>query len=849
MGGFLRTTRLIAGLRLRRFTNQWQSLRRRRKPAGTEPRRTGTARKGGIGGGIGIAFLALIMALNPIHMTSRILDAARRQLGPVRDEHGRFEVRDRGFWRAVTAANAEDAPFTAEQVDAAFSREVARYPESRRDAWKRLLHATYAAQGAEGFVQKGADFDFLPRLVAWHSRTGSAILLRVAAALLALLCAAWFFLTLGSGNQDLGKVEWTFEWLFQFPVPAAHLFLAQILGCAVIDPLMWIGALPVLFTLFWSAGFGWWSLALGAAGALYLGVLIASLRVLTETLLRKRFAPASVKNFQALFTVAGTLGLFLLLANSGQNRLTDHLIGAAFALPAAIDWLPTALPAWACIERGGLAFSLASCAALGLAAPVAAAGFSAWLVRDGLVTGGIYAGRRRALAPSREGRPAVRGIVGKDVRLLLRDRNFLVQTLVVPALVIGFQLVVNSAMLDAVTHSFQHGAVLAFSVGGYVLVATALSVLSVEGHALWMLYTVPRSIERIMLEKTRLWACFALVYCAAVLGACAWANPALHAGDAVFALLALVGVGIYAFIAAGLGILATDPLEAEIRRRVRPEMVQLYMLIAAMYAYALYAPSAWARLGQIVLSALLAFALWQKVRDRAPFLLDPVAAPPSSISLADGLIAALAFFVLQGLTMLFATMAEAPVGLALVIAFVTAGAVTASFALYTFWRLKVPALGVAVGFRRAEGTGAAWPRALALGIGAGLAAAACGWLYLRAVAWFPALQKLKAESIPLPADLGWWIVPLAVIAAPLFEEFIFRGLVFRGLRRSAPAGVAILGSAAIFAIVHPPISFAPVFVMAVLAAWVFERTALLLAPIAVHVVYNGLMIAIAAAGL
>jgi membrane protease YdiL (CAAX protease family) len=28
------------------------------------------------------------------------------------------------------------------------------------------------------------------------------------------------------------------------------------------------------------------------------------------------------------------------------------------------------------------------------------------------------------------------------------------------------------------------------------------------------------------------------------------------------------------------------------------------------------------------------------------------------------------------------------------------------------------------------------------------------------------------------------VVPLAVIAAPVFEEFIFRGLIFGGLRRS-----------------------------------------------------------------
>ena len=47
--------------------------------------------------------------------------------------------------------------------------------------------------------------------------------------------------------------------------------------------------------------------------------------------------------------------------------------------------------------------------------------------------------------------------------------------------------------------------------------------------------------------------------------------------------------------------------------------------------------------------ALLAAAVWQKVRDVSPYLLDPTAAPRPRLALLDGLVAALAFFVLQGL--------------------------------------------------------------------------------------------------------------------------------------------------------------------------------------------------------
>ena len=92
-------------------------------------------------------------------------------------------------------------------------------------------------------------------------------------------------------------------------------------------------------------------------------------------------------------------------------------------------------------------------------------------------------------------------------------------------------------------------------------------------------------------------------------------------------------------------------------------------------------------------------------------------------------------------------------------------------------------------------------------------------------------------------DLGrQWLVILAVIAAPLFEEFIFRGLVFRGLRRSISAPWAVAGSAAVFAICHPPISVLPVFIMGSLAAIGFEGTGWIVTPICVHMTYNALVL-------
>jgi ABC-2 type transport system permease protein len=130
-----------------------------------------------------------------------------------------------------------------------------------------------------------------------------------------------------------------------------------------------------------------------------------------------------------------------------------------------------------------------------------------------------------------------------------------------------------------------------------------------------------------------------------------------------------------------------------------------------------------------------------------------------------------------------------------------------------------------------------------VGGGAGLAAAAVGAAYLYALRCLDLLQDVMRESVQgLSATI--WIPLLAVIAAPIFEEFIFRGLIFGGLRRSLDAVPAIVASAAVFAIVHPPVSMIPVFGLGLCAALAYDRTKMLLAPMIAHGIYNAVILAL-----
>ena len=194
------------------------------------------------------------------------------------------------------------------------------------------------------------------------------------------------------------------------------------------------------------------------------------------------------------------------------------------------------------------------------------------------------------------------------------------------------------------------------------------------------------------------------------------------------------------------------------------------------------------------------------------------------------------FFTLQTILALVLSRGRALQASDIVLVFAVAGALTYGSVRLVQWRARTS--GVPTMF------GGQWRQALATGGAFGLGAAVVGVAYLQTV---HGLGMLDTSTQRTPAaravELGAWLVPLGVLAAPVFEEFVFRGLIFGGLRRSMPLLPAATASAAIFAIVHPPLSMLPVFALGLCAAWAYERSRLLLAPMAVHAVYNAAVIA------
>jgi membrane protease YdiL (CAAX protease family) len=843
--GALRVLFLLARVALRRFANRAASSFRRKK--GDAPR-SGTPRKGGSGLAglvlLGAVFLSYGFSLSysffeklgdnldlvtpdlRIVIPAATLEALQHeslairhpQLYPDEKEDHRQKAKD-----LLTQAAAREPIPEAERA-------------ARADEWMKV----FEEKDASGFRTKTEH----PRELRWTEPDRRDHALRAVGLFLFLLAFSQVWLGLGQGNQDLGRVEWSLEWLFSFPAPAGRLFLAKILEGTLINPIGWFLILPFLGMMHLTSRHDPAWFPIGALSMLFLSLVLSSIRVVAETWLRMTLPLNRLKNVQALSTLVGTLLWLAILAIALAKPTPAIFLRAAPRIPNLALWNPLSLP----VLLAGKA-PLAAAAAMGafaILSPLAAVALCRHFVRDGLLAAsGAYQGTRRAVADAaRERKGLFRGVLAKDVRLLLRDRNFLVTTLVVPVILFAFQMVLNPALVRGVSGDYRHAATLAYGLGAYILMSSAFSVLSVEGGSLWLLYTFPRELHSILIQKTVLWAGVALLYAGIVLGVTATLNRGLDLDALALGVTAAVGVVISAFTCAALGTLSTDPLQNEPQRKSRAEIVYLYMLLSSMYGYhAIYGPSRWARLVQVVLSALLVLALWQKVRDRLPYLLDPTETPPPSIALSDGLIATLAFFVVQGLVFLLLTSAEMPMGQAMLVSYVAAGGLISLFTLYLFWRLKVPRLFEAVGLR-APSTSTL--RSLLLGLLAGIAAAALGLGYLWVVAHVDALRTLARESAELakglPQGTRTWMAILAIGAAPLFEEYLFRGLVFKGLRRSMKPAFAILASAAIFAIVHPPLAFVPVFGLGVAAALAFEGSRSLLAPILAHAVYNAAVV-------
>lgn len=98
---------------------------------------------------------------------------------------------------------------------------------------------------------------------------------------------------------------------------------------------------------------------------------------------------------------------------------------------------------------------------------------------------------------------------------------------------------------------------------------------------------------------------------------------------------------------------------------------------------------------------------------------------------------------------------------------------------------------------------------------------------------------------PVTTSDRMWIVFLAVVVAPLAEEFIFRGFLYGVLKRHFGPLAAMGATAVLFAAIHQNIPAIPTLaVLAIGFTLAYELTGSLWTPIVMHVIFNSISVVV-----
>jgi membrane protease YdiL (CAAX protease family) len=99
------------------------------------------------------------------------------------------------------------------------------------------------------------------------------------------------------------------------------------------------------------------------------------------------------------------------------------------------------------------------------------------------------------------------------------------------------------------------------------------------------------------------------------------------------------------------------------------------------------------------------------------------------------------------------------------------------------------------------------------------------------------IERSESQLAAIP-HLHISLLVMSVLIAPVAEEYLFRGLLYRALDREWGGWRAALGSAAFFAVYHPFLAWLPVGMLGLVNAVLFKKTGRLAPAVAVHMVYN-----------
>ena len=779
---------------------------------------------------------------------------------------GRFEAEHQGkivvsSWFLQAAKTAElRSEYTSKLDDQApgadyyysEARDIADDYGGTRAAIEQKLRAAMRDHGTRDFIAKD-DTSFELTALARASR--------FPAMLGSLMLFLWGVMLVFQGEGlelDLQRRRHPmWEWLFSHPVSSGPVFFAEMLSPIAANPIYWGAPLFVGFVY----GFVY-DVGLGFLAALLIGIPVAiaaaCLGKALEIGVTLRFPPRSRGAVIGLMSWMGYASMMLFFLGAFTFGQVVTAIGSVVYLFTVLPW------PWLQLFLGGQAdgsFSfLSGVLACWIVAGTTVAGavwFSAWGAQQGLSGNSAQADP----GPSRPGQTGQRfgkePLYRKEFLWFIRDRSAIVQTILIPLTVASFQVFNLRRLLSDAQGAWNYLCGVGILFGTYFLWILGPKSLASEGTALWIALTWPRGLESLLKAKAWLWSLISTGVVGLVLCYAAFLFPAN-----LWKIL-LVGIGWFVFgrsMAEKTVTLVSVPSqsgESPPIQRGRQWAAQLGMLTFSIGVLT----QQWhiATVG-IVYSYVTAAAMWENFRARLPYLYDPwsetLPSPPTlmhamvaiSILVEAGAVVAGIFLAMFGRENIAIAQAMSYGICSVIVSVGTAHFLSNRGVLPgEVWRWPAAAAeGNSEPWWRNDGTskGKLLPLLL-LGAAGGLVLGLFALGYLAVLSHVPATAEILRKSREQMAAIPYFRISYFVMAvgfAPFAEEYLFRGLLFRALDREWGGWRAVVGSAAFFAIYHPPLSWMPVALLGVTNALLFKKTGRLAPAVVLHMVYNAVVL-------
>jgi len=647
------------------------------------------------------------------------------------------------------------------------------------------------------------------------------------------------------------------EWLLSHPVKPGAVFLAEMLSPIAANPMYW-GA-----PIFVGGVYGFiYGIGLGTIAALVIGVPItiaaACMGKALEIGITLRFPPRSRG---AVIGVMSWLGyasmMFMFLGFVLVSRVVSAL-GKFAAVFTIIPW------PWVRLFLGGGtdgSFSFLSgmifCWLIAGATLAASVWFSVWGTQKGLA--GQFGQADERPSASRKGAPGFgrEPLYRKEFLWFVRDRSAVVQAILIPLTVAGFQLFNLRGLLTYAEGAWNYLCGVAILFGTYFLWVLGPKSLASEGTALWIALTWPRGLESLLKAKAWLWSMISTALVALVLCYAAYVFP--HETWKIV----IVGVAWFFFgrsmaeKSVTLVTVASSSGEQEKIPAGRRWAASLGMLT---FAIGVLTQQWHVAVMGIVYSYITAAAMWQNFRARLPYLYDPWSEQlPPAPTLMHAMIAISILVevgaVVSGIMLVGVGRENLAVARALSYAICS---VAVSVGVWHFldgrnvsnreiwrWQDDTAQRGRMASWLKTQSRPVAFTSLLLAGVAGGVLLGLCAHGYTTILNHIPSaaelIRKSQEQMAKIP-NLRLSYGVMAVLFAPFAEEYLFRGLLYRALDREWGGWRAILGAAAFFAVYHPALAWPPVFLLGACNALLFKKTGRLAPAVAVHMVYNAVVL-------